>query len=205
VSCARNALYELRIDNARALLDREAASNKVDHFAPATKTDIDLLARLSDTRIAGRVDISHASARTAQCREGIEQVQTHSELLRREIEEGKAEISRRKALLTQRRSEHSPASKAMAEWRKTSMESVQKAIRRTSTKATQQHQRMVDSRAFLCREAATLYGLKQRKKRGKDGVIIEDYFIGEVGIVDLRHMNSASHLPMPFLRASILT
>jgi Vacuolar sorting 38 and autophagy-related subunit 14 len=68
---------------------------------------------------------------------------------------------------------------------------VEATATRMAAQADALHARTAESRFFLCRETANLYGLVQRKRRkgagGRDA-----YFIGGVPIVDIRDINSMS-------------
>ena len=188
VSCARNALYELRIDQASSLLEKESLSQSIDQVAPSVITDDDLLQRISSAQ-ATYADVESAQARMTEIEIRTRDIITHTEMLRREIEEGKADILRRKAATAQRRSEHKCVALQLDMKRRGALEKVQKEIKRTTRKAGEQHQHIVVGRAFLCREAASLYDLKQRKLRTQ-GVVKEDYTIGGISIADLRDLNS---------------
>ncbi|KAI9668974.1 MAG: hypothetical protein M1829_005202 [Trizodia sp. TS-e1964] len=109
-----------------------------------------------------------------------------------QIEEGKAEIEALRALANERRFALSSANKDLPARRSEMLESVERSIRHINTKWNSQHSKTVEARIFLCREAASLYGLRQRRRR-KGGNIREDYVIGGLGIVDLRDLNRYSH------------
>ncbi|KAL2814741.1 UV radiation resistance protein and autophagy-related subunit 14-domain-containing protein [Aspergillus granulosus] len=53
------------------------------------------------------------------------------------------------------------------------------------------HTKTAEARIFLCREVASLYGLRQ-KVRKRDNGLKESYMIGGVNIFDLRDMNGAA-------------
>lgn len=114
---------------------------------------------------------------------------SHVEALREETEKIKAEITTRKARLLRRRSEFASAKQELSKSQATAVEPVDKGIKRTEHRWDVIHNKTAESRLFLCREAALLYGLNQRKR--KKGALGRDvYFIGGVPIADLRDLNS---------------
>ncbi|KAK2810266.1 hypothetical protein FQN49_008546 [Arthroderma sp. PD_2] len=68
---------------------------------------------------------------------------------------------------------------------------VQSSIKATDKQWNNLHGKAVESRVFLCREAATLFGLRQRTRRRK-GDLTNSFSIGGINIVDLRQMNSVN-------------
>ena len=54
------------------------------------------------------------------------------------------------------------------------IENIQKDIKRTKQKWSIVQSKTADARSYLCYEAASLYSLKQRKKRGG----LMEYYIG---------------------------
>ncbi|KAI9835727.1 MAG: hypothetical protein M1819_001905 [Sarea resinae] len=191
-TCARNALYELRVENARTLLEKEELGRQVESLVSAPTTSNDTT-KEAETERAGprRWAIEQAVYQKQDSLDRIREMKAQSELLQSEIETGKADISRRKALLAQRRSELTEAGRELPSRRATTLGTVKKSISRTEARWDALHSKTVESRAFLCREAANLYGFRQRRRK-KSGTIKEDYVIGGVGIVDLRELNSAS-------------
>jgi hypothetical protein len=124
-------------------------------------------------------------------------VLSHVEILKREIKEGRDEIMRRRALIAQRRSGAESANYQLADRRAAALGSVQNTIKRTEDLWNNLHNKTAESRMFLCREAASLYGLRQRTRR-KQGEVTNSYTIGGLGIVDLREMNGES-TPVSFV------
>ncbi|KAH0539094.1 hypothetical protein FGG08_004332 [Glutinoglossum americanum] len=184
-TCARNALYELRLENARTLLDKEALGRQVEASLSSSSST-----GQSSSSISNRWDTEQAAARTGESLERIQEIQNQADVLKKDIEDGRVHIAKLKASLAQRRSDYESASHNLTARRTATLESVEKGIKRIDHRWNTLHARTVEARVFLCREAANLYGLKQRRRR-KGGVVREDYLICGVGIVDLRDLNSA--------------
>ena len=145
----------------------------------ATKTS-DLNHTWTVHRAAADQFISEEKTQTAQ---------KHIEALREETRKVKAEIAERKVRLLRRRSEFASAKQELSQSRANAVEPVDKSIKRTEHRWDVMHHKMAESRLFLCREVALLYGLHQRKRK-KGGLGRDLYFIGGVPIVDLRDLNS---------------
>ncbi|KAI9866644.1 MAG: hypothetical protein M1813_001196 [Trichoglossum hirsutum] len=193
-TCGRNALYELRLENARTLVDKEALGRQVEAFLPPNSSkDVGKpgagTAAQRPSRISSRLDVEQATARTEESLERIQVIQNQADVLQKDIEQGRAQIAKLKASLAQRRSDYGSAAHNLPARRAATLESVEKGIKRIDHRWNTLHTRTAEARVFLCREAADLYGLKQRRRK-KGGTVREDYMICGVGIVDLRDLNS---------------
>lgn len=71
------------------------------------------------------------------------------------------------------------------------VDNIQKEVKRTRQKWSIVQTKMADARSYLCYEAASLYSLKQRRRRG--GVI--EYYIGGNPIPSLNDL--AGEVPRP--------
>lgn len=189
--CARDALYQPRIQLAQTLLHTESLGKEVEQniIAPSkrekarssagTKTS-DLNPNWTIHRAASEQVISEGKTRT---------ILSHVEALREETQKIRADVTARKARLLRRRSEFALAKQELSQSQASAMEPVNKGIKRTEHRWDVMHKKTAESRLFLCREAALLYGLHQRKRK-KGGLGRDVYFIGGVPIADLRDMNS---------------
>lgn len=190
-TCARNVLYETRIEQAQTLLQKEAAGNEVTGIVGATgpSTTSSKSSGKEDALSTKTWELERASSAKVDLLERTQAMLSHKDALRKELEETRESIARRKALLSQRRSDYDSASHHISQRRAAALEPVENGIIRTQTRWDALHDRTAESRVFLCREAANLYGLQQRK--GRKGVLGRDsYTIGGVPIVDLRDLNS---------------
>ena len=116
-------------------------------------------------------------------------VLSHVEALREETQQIKSEIAARKVRLLRRRSEFNSAKQELSQSQASAVEPVDKSIKRTEHRWEVMHNKTAESRLFLCREVALLYGLQQRKRK-KGGLGRDVYLIGGVPIADLRDLNS---------------
>ncbi|SLM34076.1 UV radiation resistance protein/autophagy-related protein 14 [Lasallia pustulata] len=173
--CARNTLYETRIEQAQTLLQRETAGNDVIGFvgAPGSVTTTTKLSGQEAARNNKTFELERASSAKTDSLERTHAILNHKDALHKELEASRELIARRRTLLSQRRSDYDSATHSLSQRRAAALEPVESSIKRTQG-----------------REAANLYGLQQRKRR--KGMLGRDsYTIGGVPIVDLRDLNNA--------------
>lgn len=188
-ACARYSLYEHRIGNARALLARESTDREVANLVGQEVSSDGTGHQKSKPGVtAQRWEIYKTTNQRQDVEDRTRNLKIQAESLRREIQQARSELSRLKSRLDRRRADYASATHNLVARRKSALESVDKSIKRTVFRADQQHQRMAESRIFLCREAAKLYGLRQRR-RNKGETVRDEYVIGGVGIVDLKDLN----------------
>ncbi|EER28651.1 hypothetical protein D8B26_001075 [Coccidioides posadasii str. Silveira] len=195
-NCARNRLYPLRFDLAKTLLEKEAAGQKIEK-AVKNAAGFKGIAPAGSGQPKSTLDepskIAIETMRTLKTQSEIrtEAIQVQIAKLRREIEEGKQEIAKRRAALAKRRSDAEAVNYQLSQRRAAILNNVQKEIKKTENAWNTLHSKTAESRMFLCREVASLYNLRQKTRR-RNGEIISTYSIGGVNMVDPRDMNSAS-------------
>lgn len=199
--CARTALYEPRIRLAEALLENEAAGQEVERSIGATKTTTSKHApttknKSQDINPAWTIERIHAEQ--AAAKERTQQTLDHTDVLRQETHSLKAEVAERKSILLRRRSALKSATDELLQRKVVAIEPVEKGVKRMEHRWDAMHLKTMESRVFLCREAAQLYGLQQRKRK-RGGLGRDIYFIGGMPIADLRDLNSrVSSFPNPY-------
>lgn len=187
---ARNRLFEQRLDSARVLLEHEVLSQQVGDALPRTKDNIVQIGPIPE-KTTSRWDIDQTLALRDQKLDETQQIIAHADELRNKIASARQDIAKRKASIVRRQSELASASNGIEPRRAAQVESIDKSIKRTQYRWNQVHRKTVDARAYLCNEAAKLYGLKARRVRQEEETV-EKYMIGGAWIVDLRDMNSKS-------------
>ncbi|KUJ24323.1 uncharacterized protein LY89DRAFT_572096 [Mollisia scopiformis] len=182
---ARNLLYVSRIQNAQVLLENDALDQQINSLLSAEPND-----DASKTPRQATADlISGVQAEKEQSVDRTQQIITQADELRAKVESAREELIKKKAHISRRKSDLASVTNGLDARRTRQIEDVEKGIRMTRFKWNQGHATTASSRAFLCGEAAKLYGLKKvRKVHGGP----DEYRIGGVGIVDLRAMNTAS-------------
>ena len=200
--CARSALYQQRVQLAETLLQTEALGKEVEQNV----TDVPQLNKTTKTAsIKGPESnptwtVQRAPAEQRASEEKSRHIYDHVQSLREEIQKTKAEIAARRKTLQKRRSDFASAKQELSQSRPHSVEDVEKGMRRTEHRWDILHNKTAESRIFLCREAALLYGLQQRKRK-KGGLGRDVYVIGGVPIADLRDLNSKCMYTSPILQA----
>ncbi|KAE8147562.1 UV radiation resistance protein and autophagy-related subunit 14-domain-containing protein [Aspergillus avenaceus] len=199
-TCARNQLYQLRIENAKILLEEEYLRQQIDnavcssHF-PQASTD-----RYGEEQYNARGGdhtlwiIKTTTSEKIGSSIRTKALATQVENLQDEIKNKKCNISQRRLALARRRSDAESAKYQLADRETAMLSSIQNNTKRTDHLWHTLHSRTAEARIFLCREAANLYDLRQRMKK-KDGEVKEVYTIGGIPILDLRDMNGKSWPP----------
>jgi hypothetical protein len=103
-----------------------------------------------------------------------------------EVAAKKSEIAQRKAILARRRSDAESAKYQVEEREAGTLASVQNTSKRIEHVWHNLHNKTAESRIYLCREVANLYGLRKATKKGQAR---EVYVLGGGFVVDLRDMN----------------
>ncbi|OQE96367.1 hypothetical protein PENNAL_c0001G06927 [Penicillium nalgiovense] len=111
------------------------------------------------------------------------------EALKIEVEAKKAEIAKQKEVLARRRSDAESAKFQLEERETGILAGVQNTSKRVEHVWHSLHSKTAESRIYLCREVANLYGLRKATKKGQGR---ETYVLGCGFIVDLRDMNGKS-------------
>ncbi|KAJ6023233.1 hypothetical protein N7460_013628 [Penicillium canescens] len=108
------------------------------------------------------------------------------EALRSEVRAKKAEISERKEVLARRRADAESAKYQLEDREIAIVAGIQNTSKRTEHVWHSLHSRTAESRIYLCREVANLYGLRKTAKKGQ---ALDIYVLGGGAVIDLRDMN----------------
>lgn len=165
---ARNHLYEGRIEIAKALLENEEAERQ---------------SEMAAVKGGGRAAFLESEEKAA--RDRTSQIIAQADRLRAEVEAAKKDMDAKTAVIVQRRSDLASVSSGLSTRKSRQLEEAERAIQRTRFKWNRSAETMAATRAFLCEEAARLYGLRQIKKGSS-----KRYEIGGVEILELHAMYS---------------
>ncbi|KAJ5806160.1 uncharacterized protein N7503_003762 [Penicillium pulvis] len=190
-TCARNRLYQLRLEHTQVLLEKQSLGNQIEIATAhsqlgSSETDHD-----SSCRWALQTILSQQAGSISREDVVAQQINT----LKEEIRAKRADILDRKARLARRRSDAESAQYQLGEREAAILTGLQNTTKRTEHLWHTLHSKTAEARIFLCREAAHLYGLRQ--KATKKGDASQTYVLGGLAIVDLRDMNGK----FPFLAA----
>lgn len=197
-TCARNHLYHLRLETTHTLLDKEALGRQVEVVVTPDQSynghmkaeERPLGANHQDSLCWALRTISSQRAGSSTRREDSAR---KIEILKEEIKARKASICELRGLLSRRRSDAESAQYKIEEREAATLASVQNIAKRTEHIWHSLHTKTAEARIFLCREAAHLYGLRQKTTR--KGEAHPAYILGSIPIVDLRDMNGKFPIP----------
>ena len=198
-TCARSRLYQLRTDTVRVLLEREYLGQQIEAAVNPSLSRKKLLSEDREHNVQKENGttrlwvLQSISNKQTQSLTRMKAATSQIESLRSQIKDKKFEISQRKIRLARRRSDSASAIYQLSERETGLLGGIRNSIKRTDHIWHSNHTKTAEARIFLCREAASLYGLRQKVRKRDDG-LKETYTIGGVGILDLREMNGKSHL-----------
>lgn len=185
LACARSSIYAIRLEFAKVLLAKEQLALKVEtNVVPSAENE----AR-DDPKLVWRSEIEKAHKEDTDSR--TQQTLDHVGKLQEELDQARKDISVRRAHLESRKADLEAIGARIHSQRSQNVTKVVETTKRGKLSLNALHDRSVETRAFLCREAAVLLGLKQRKKRKSDS-IIDQYYLGGLPIVDLKECYSTS-------------
>ncbi|KAJ5699814.1 hypothetical protein N7536_002827 [Penicillium majusculum] len=194
-TCARNQLYQLRIDSTQVLLEKEVLGKQIETAVTCGSSwdkpfphEQELLD--TDKACSPRWVLQTISTRHAVSLAKRELASHQLEALKLEVEAKKTEIAKRKEALVRRRSDAESAKFQLEERETGILAGVQNTSKRVEHVWHSLHSKTAESRIYLCREVANLYGLRKATKKGQGR---ETYVLGCGFIVDLRDMNGIPH------------
>ena len=183
VGCARSSIYVTRLESAKVLLAKEQLALKVEAIVSPKpenqEKDIPSSAWVFETAKV------HKEDNDVRTHETLDHVRT----LRQELELARNDISARKAHLASRKADLEAIHARLPTQRNQRQTKITDMTKRGKLSFAALDDRSVETRAFLCREAALLLGLKQRRRR-KEGSIVDQYYLGGLPIVDLKECYS---------------
>ncbi|KAL2422830.1 Autophagy-related protein 14 [Exophiala dermatitidis] len=186
--CARAALYNVRTELAKVLLEKEALRRKVEAI---TGPEPDPSQPLDEETAALRSAWQAQNIRN-QVQESKERTEETYRLIsekKKELEERKARAQELREKLGKRRTNLALAEESLAKDKK-KHEEVKEAYGKQKAAHDTLHNQIVESKAALCRKAAGLLKLQHTKKKTKDGVVRDRYTIGGLLLPDLRDINN---------------
>ncbi|KAL9018920.1 MAG: hypothetical protein Q9185_003754 [Variospora sp. 1 TL-2023] len=192
-SCARDTLYQTRLGIAHALLEHEVASGQIEE-------ELDSFQHLSskhsvNTPSAGE-NPPHASPlfiSTVAERHALDErtLFVHEQIknLRTQTNKTRDQLATHRASIAKRKSDLDAARRELTRREAVEIGPIITGIGRTRARWDALHAKTAESRLLLCREAASLYGLRRRSpslaRSKKDG-----YVIGWLPIYHLRDFDT---------------
>lgn len=194
-TCARNCIYQLRLENARTLLEKGALARQIeaavsDGRSQSQPPTAEKSSPGSHQERLGCQTLQTTSSRQAGSARRKDDICQQIEVLKREIRAKKDNIAERREVLARRRSDAETAQYQLEEREAAKLTSIQNTTKRIEHIWHSLHSKTAEARIFLCREAAHLYGLRQKTTKKDD--TRQMYALGGISIVDLRDMNGKS-------------
>lgn len=178
---ARNRLYEGRVQNATSLIRNGNLEQQVNALLSSAQADVERTASSNKVRVANwKSERAAAVDRTAQ-------IIAQADKLKAEVDAARKEIKNRKDGLSRRKSDLAAVSEGIAARRNRQIEDIERSVQMSKYKWNRNADAMAATRAFLCEEAARLYGLRQIRRGNQ-----KRFEIGGVEIIDLHALNSES-------------
>lgn len=195
VTCARSAIYSLRVEHVTTLLDKESLGKRVEAAitgSPGGSHDsISLGGILVDASEAAKTtNYERTLAQLDDSRHKVDQILEKATELRRQMEEQSKLLLERRRRVAQRRSDAESATHGLGGREARQLDEQQGGINRVKLRQERDHRETVRSRVYLCREAAQLADLKAIKVRREDGGVRCFWSVGGIEIPDLRNLNS---------------
>lgn len=175
----RNRIYEGRVENARALLENEEIEREVNRLLAEEKRDI------VGTADPSKIQLEKWKSNQAAATDRTSQIIAQADRLRSEVDAARQEIQAKNKALARRRSDLASVSSGIEARRTRQLDETSSSIQRLRFHWHRNAETLAATRAFLCEEAARLYGLRQIKKGSS-----KRYEIGGVEMVELHNMNS---------------
>lgn len=189
VSCTSNLLYNLRLDLARVLLEKENLAKKVEAIVgpePDPSKPLDE----ETARLRRAWQRQQQISEEQRVKEQDEDLEREIVIKRKELEEKKARVQALRENLEQRRANLAAAKEAQAKGQKKKWEELRETSIKLKAHGEALHNKVVDTKAVLCREAAALLRLQHVKKKTKDGSIKDRHLIAGLWLPDLKEINS---------------
>lgn len=168
---ARNQLYERRMKHVDLLLENDALRNQIDGLAGGLPPH----------------DAEQAAAMLRDVQLKTDQILEAADKLRAEIQAAKDDIQARKAALAKRSSDLASISHGLTDRRAKQHKDIEKSAQMLSLRWSQNAEELAGTRAFLCKEAIKLYGLRRTKKNSPGRY---EYFLGRLPVLDITTMDS---------------
>jgi len=168
----------------QALLENEELRGRIDGLV--SQADGELGESASPSSLpAKKLAMESLVSRQSAAEDRTAQILARAEKLRADVESARAEINARRETNTRRRSDLASVSNGIDARRIKALDETENATLSLRGRWNRNSDQMAGTRAFLCKEAAKLYGLKRIKK----GSSKYEYKLGGIDVIDLMSMN----------------
>ena len=196
VGCVRSMLYPIRLELARVLLEKEALGKKVEAIVAEDEPEEPLDNAIAILRTAYQQQFEMDEVQ--QINEENSETERQLAIAQKELELKQEKAKQLKELLHKRRANLAAAKDAARKNEAKKWEELKEKSAQLKADHDIVHNKTVDAKAVLCREAASLLGLRRVKKKIKDGSIKDCYMIAQLPLPDLKDINSKHIGHFPF-------
>lgn len=191
-SCAQAQLYGPRIQQTLTHLEIEARGKQIEEAAEISSTGHG--GQSAELRPEKAVFVvKRVEAQKAVAEDRIRSIHEHAQTFQHEIQSLRSELDAWKRRISDRRACLEAAKRKLTDHQQVKLPPIQTSIEQTTKRWEDLYRDTVQARTFLCREAALLYGLTQRRRKSRaEGRDV--YYIGGLPVIDLRDLNSKSFL-----------
>lgn len=186
-SDARNQVYEVRLKHGHTLLEHGELDKEISGLLSRDTSGPSSILP-SDDRLK-RIEINDNTAELKLVEDRTHQIISKAEELHVLIGKAREDMAKKKAQIYRQKRNLEKARNGLEARRRRQLEEIEKSTKMANYRWNSCHAMTVQSRGFLCGEAATIYGL--RRLRGENGILLDDYAIGGMRIIDLKGLNSA--------------
>lgn len=185
-TCARTTIYLTRLEVAKVLLEKDSLGQKIENIV---NSNINLPRDEQNQGFASVWESETKQMKIRRTRDEIDEKKSHVQSLRHELGILQDEITKRKAEITVRRTDLESVKSRLPDRQGMTMGKMIEVKNKGTTSFDSLHKSSTNTKAFLCREAAALLRLKQ-KKRVKSGTVKDMYSIAGLFLPDLRDINN---------------
>lgn len=194
-ACARASLHPLRLRQAGVLIDKEHLGQQVEKVVSEQDIPQRRDSKLQDVpndaygcaTTLGRAD---GLAELLQARERIDTIVKHTATLRDDMIALKKEIEDRRLQRDERQRELRQAKEALGSRQNGTIPSLQRNNKERNRLHDRTFADIVAQRIHQCKRAASLAGLKQIPRPAEGGKRAMQYFVNNLLIFDIRHLNN---------------
>jgi Vacuolar sorting 38 and autophagy-related subunit 14 len=195
-TCVRSELYNLRIELAKVLTEKEDVARRAEAVVNS-QTPSNLPNTVLDGVIVDAQDCARSQqyitlrAETTLMKDRINVISEKAKELNKQIEIYKNDMSKLRVSISQQKSDAESAGFGLDTKSSSEIDTVQKSCRRISRRWDMAHKEVIRGRMSLCREASKLAGL--RKVKTVEGQSMKEHFeiADKLTIFDLRTMAKA--------------
>lgn len=194
--CAQAALYDARVQQANALLDREKSHSHAEAVvrpgndgvlaALSEDTDLDAL-----TRSITKDCAEQSRAEQESTEDRIKTILDKADELRAQVDQARERIAAQKLELKRRRRELAEEKAGLEKHKPRALEPVIASTKKAFQRLERVRYKIVDARLLLCREVASVSNFQRhRQTSGRS-----EYTIGGLVVPDLRELNKRTQAP----------